>query len=395
MQASLYHLRDAAMRLTLVREHLQSDVFTAFAHLLDEVENNDSPETLVWAYHDFASNVLSLDDDIITGDRWKDHILSIALESETTFTNSALHGKPDEVLLRAQMRDLSALRQLFSISDETIIEWIDQKHHIDARSWIRWSPPAGTEPDYGKGPLSTMRELLAQAQDWSVCAQPLWDFFHTHGTGSLLRSNRFWLEDRLYTLQRLTAKKLELDDIWPEYSKLASTIDQLLCDCPTDHIALVAEDGQKFAVQSLLALDERVRMIEVTADGIWASRLGLSLQEMGHLPGANLLYIDLRGQDLSVLRQLPRMQGSVLIAALEEAPEPVAYTGITTLHMPVLPEMAFSKLVEQFIYTDQEDREISPEHMEAVLKRYSDQKRSIETAHRAAEEILKSCKESA
>lgn len=388
---SLYHLRDAWMRLTLVRECLQSDVFMALSQLLDEIEHSDNPDSLVWAYHEFASSVLSLDDAPVTGDRWKDHLLAVALETDTVFARGAARGVRDEVLMRAEMRDLSALEQLYSITDEKIIQWIDERQRIDARSWIRWSMPGHT-PDFGKGPLAEARRLLTESEDWSICAEKLWNFYHAYGAGMLLSSNNFWLEDRLYALQRIDPGIASLEEVWPEYAQIKGSVGAILEGAPAQHVLIAAEDGQRFAAQSLLSIGDNVRLIELGADafGSWAARLGLALQQIDDMPGVNLVFIDLRGQEIEALAQLPKAMGNTIIIAAvsgdglqEENPLP----GFLQTRLAELPESTFTHYVERLVR--QTGRDVSHEYMQSVLQKYSGHRYSIEEADRVAREIIK------
>ncbi len=383
---SLYHVRDAAMRLTLARESLRSDVFQVFTQLLDEIDKGDSPDNLVWIYHEFASCVLELDDEVVTGDRWKDHILAIALQSDTIFSRNAARGRRDEVLFRAEMRDLSALERLFRITDENILRWMNARQRVDARSWVRWAAPRhGT--DYGQGPIAHARKLLCESDDWSICAQPLWDFFRQHGSGLLLSSNRFVLEDMLYAIPRSDDRLPALEDIWPEYDVLAENAKKLLSGGRGEHILIAAEDGQKFAVQSLLPLHEDLRMIEFAPDSSdpWRANFGLMLREMENLPGANLIYLDMRGQDLSLLRDLPAARrNTALCAAVDDIARPEE--SIAFLRMPVLPEMDFNNLVERFVR--QLDSAIPQEHVRRALRYQKPRQYSIEHAQQVAEDII-------
>ena len=195
----------------------------------------------VRAYHDATAHLLHSSDRRVSGDLWKDHLLSLAAHKSHCFALMAATGKRDEAIFANFCEELSILGELANLRSEDVARYSKERQQalamkprqgkdaISVMSSAVWSG-ANTRPlpkedpesgavsappipvarfafspwQYGAPELSdsymadeALEEIylrLLAARDWGTLADDLYGLFSVYGCGEFLRHRAFAMD---------------------------------------------------------------------------------------------------------------------------------------------------------------------------------------------------------
>ncbi|NCB30061.1 MAG: DUF815 domain-containing protein [Clostridia bacterium] len=164
----------------------EDPAFSALFRLFERLLACELPAA-VRAYHDAVGALLSNGDRRVSGDLWKDHLLSLAVHQAHPFARMAAAGGRDEAIVANMREELSILGQLSRLRSEDVARF----------AFTPWQyGESGLVDSYiADEALEEIYVRLLSSRDWGDMTEDLWSFFNSYGAGIFLRHRAFYLED--------------------------------------------------------------------------------------------------------------------------------------------------------------------------------------------------------
>lgn len=218
----------------------EDPAFFALARLFERLAACELPGA-VRAYHEATAALLDSGDRRVSGDLFKDHLLSLAVHKDHAFARMAADGSRDEALLAIMQEELTILGELAQLRSEDVARYAKERQQaltlrprqgkdpISVMSSAVWAggstrplpreeaepapaaPPlplsqahfAFTPWEYGRAGLAdryiadeALEEIylrLLAAKDWGALTEDLYGLFSIYGCGAFLRGRAFML----------------------------------------------------------------------------------------------------------------------------------------------------------------------------------------------------------
>ena len=221
-------LGSALTKLTVLHGALSDGVFSALLGLISAAEAGDGRNAALRA-SDLTASLISSGARRVSGDLMMDHVLHTVLLSENPFAKAASAGRMDDALFRAMRRDLSAMRVLSELDEETVYRLIteagdakrpDTAAKLATAAWGGGATPAHIQKEpqpakfrfvppencwqYGNfelrdtycadAGLEGMYRRFLENDDWTQLVNDLWSFHSAYGCGDFLRYRNFYCD---------------------------------------------------------------------------------------------------------------------------------------------------------------------------------------------------------
>ena len=122
----IYAVSSLLSRLTLLRRLNKTGPVRCMCRLMTALSEGDVM-LAGYCYHELAAELIAAHSRRVSGDLWKDYLLSGLLETENEFSAMAARGEKDLPLMNAMRYELTLLSALANLNSGVLRDWIGER----------------------------------------------------------------------------------------------------------------------------------------------------------------------------------------------------------------------------------------------------------------------------